>query len=79
MWQRNSDWNTPLVAAVSTSEGQDLWAGRKRVGCPTGQTARSTGKPYRTLRWPPAKKIHSSAYEHETFFSILGSVHNAGA
>ena len=77
--ERHSDANAPLVAAVATPERQDFRAGGKCVCCPTGQAAGSTWQPHRTLYRPQATKIHSSAYDHETFFSIRGAYGDEGA
>ena len=66
MWHR-AHGSRPLMATVSASKGQDLRAGRDRLGCPTGQARGSTRASRRIFRLLPlTQKFPSDVYDHKT-------------
>jgi hypothetical protein len=59
--------HAPDAVAVATLVGGNFRARRNRLGCPTGQTGRSTGRADCQIFLPAAQEFHSQVYEHQTF------------
>jgi hypothetical protein len=59
--------HAPDAVAVATLVGGNFRARRNRLGCPTGQTGRSTGRADCQGFLPAAQEFHSQVYEHQTF------------